>query len=169
VAEGSSPSSAHGAVMQLVDRSSVWRARSRWWVHLGLLSTAVASLATLQLLHVRVAYHSVVGLVFVGFVLVHLVQRRRTITRMATQFVRARTFVEREIRLIISDFILFFITATVLVSGILLWRRGAPVLLPFHLAGPLGRWRADSAVAPVIYLTVHVLRRRKRLRQSRIR
>ena len=152
-----------------VDRSSKWRMRSRLAVHLGLLLSAVASLGTLQLLHVRVAYHTVVGLVFVGLVLVHLVQRRHTVARMATQLVRARTFVERRLRLTVSDLVLFFITLNVLVSGIIDWQRGTPTHLPFHLTGPLGRWHADSAVALVMYLTVHVVRRRKRLRHSKIR
>jgi len=152
-----------------VDRSIRWHMRSRWAVHIGLLLSAAASLGTLQLLHVRVAYHSVVGLVFVGLVLVHLIQRRHTIARMANQFVRAGSFVERRFRLTVSDLVLFFITMNVLASGIVDWQRGAPTHLPFHLTGPLGRWHADSAVALVIYLAVHVVRRRKRLRQSKIR
>ena len=78
------------------DGGTAWRARYRFAVHLGLLCSAAAALGTLQLLHVRVAFHSDVGLVFVGLVAVHLVQRRRTIARMATQLVRVRTFVERK-------------------------------------------------------------------------
>ena len=73
------------------DRRTVWGARSRFAVHLGLLGTAAAALGTLQLLHVRVAYHADVGLVFVGLVVVHLAQRRRTLARMAVQIVKART------------------------------------------------------------------------------
>jgi hypothetical protein len=57
--------------------------------HLGLLGSAAAALGTLDLLHVRIAIHTDVGLVFVGLVVVHLVQRRRTLARMATQIVRA--------------------------------------------------------------------------------
>jgi hypothetical protein len=149
------------------DRQSAWRARSRWAVHLGLLCSAAAALGTLQLLHVRVAIHTVVGLVFVGLVVVHLVQRRRTIARMATQIVRARTFVQRRIRLATSDFVLLFITLNVLVSGIVDWNRGAPTQLP--LPAPFSRWHLDSGLALVIYLAVHVWRRRKRLQRSTIR
>jgi hypothetical protein len=167
--EGSTSSNVDATSGRSIDRSTKWRMQSRWAVHIGLLVTAVASLGTLQLLHVRVAYHSVVGLVFVGLVLVHLVQRRHTIARMTTQLVRARTFVERKFRLTVSDLVLFFITMNVLVSGIVDWQRGTPTHLPFHLTGPLGRWHADTTVALVIYLTVHVVRRRKRLRQSKIR
>ena len=74
------------------DRRAVRRSRSRWAVHLGLLCSAAAALGTLDLLHVRIAIHTDVGLVFVGLVVVHLAQRRRTLARMAT---RARTLAGR--------------------------------------------------------------------------
>jgi len=148
-------------------RGTAWRARSRLSVHFGLLCSAAAALGTLQLLHVRVAFHTDVGLVFVGLVVVHLTQRRRTLARMATQIVRASTFVERRIRLALSDLLLLFITVNVLVSGIVDWSRGAPTQLP--LPTPFDRWHLDSGVALVIYLAVHVWRRRKRLWRSTIR
>jgi hypothetical protein len=150
------------------DSRAAWRARSRGAVHLGLLCSAAAALGTLQLLHVRVAYHTVVGLVFVGLVVIHLAQRRRTIARLATQFVRAKTFVERRIRLAVSDLVLFFITANVLISGVVDWSRGAPTQLPL-LPAPFYRWHLISSAALVIYLVVHVWRRRKRLWRSTIR
>ena len=149
------------------DRRTAWGARSRFAVHLGLLCSAAAALGTLQLLHVRVAYHTDVGLVFVGLVVVHLAQRRRTLARMANQIVRARTFVERRIRLALSDLLLLFLTLNVLVSGILDWNRGAPTQLPFPK--PFYRWHLDSGLVLVVYLAVHVWRRRKRLRRSTIR
>jgi hypothetical protein len=136
-------------------------------VHLGLLAAAAAALGTLDLLHVRIAYHTDVGLVFVGLVLVHLVQRRRTLARLGQQLVRASTFVERRIRLAVSDLLLFIITLNVLVSGIVDWGRGAPTQLP--LPKPFYRWHLDSGLILVIYLLVHVWRRRKRLRRSTIR
>jgi hypothetical protein len=149
------------------DARTAWRARSRWAVHVGLLGSAAAALGTLQLLHVRVAYHSDVGLVFVGLVLVHLGQRRRTLARMANQIARARTFVERRIRLAVSDLLLFVIALNVLVSGVVDWSRGAPTQLP--LPAPFYRWHLDSGIALVVYLVVHVWRRRKRLWRSTIR
>jgi hypothetical protein len=149
------------------DRWTAWRARSRWMVHLGLLLSAAAALGTLQLLHVRQAYHTVVGLVFVGLVVVHLAQRRRTIVRMATQLVRAKTFVERRLRLVVSDLVLLFIAANVLVSGVVDWNRGVPAQLP--LPAPFYRWHLDSSIALVIYLVVHIWRRRKRIWRSTIR
>ena len=149
------------------ERRTALRARSRWVVHLGLLFSAAAALGTLQLLHVRVAYHTVVGLVFVGLVFVHLAQRRRTIARMATQIVRARTFVERRARLAVSDLLLFFIVLIVLVSGMVDWSRGEPTQLPLPI--PFDRWHLDSGFILVLYLVVHVGRRRKRLWRSTIR
>lgn len=149
------------------DRRTTWRARSRWAVHLGLLCSAAAALGTLQLLHVRVAFHADVGLVFVGLVVVHLAQRRHTLARMVTQFVRARTFFERRIRLAVSDLLLFFVSLNVLVSGVLDWSRGAPIQLPLPV--PFDRWHLDSGIVLVVYLAVHVWRRRKRLRRSTIR
>ena len=157
---------ARTSLEQLNDRRFAWRARSRWAVHLGLLGSAAAALGTLQLLHVKIDYHTVVGLVFVGLVAVHLVQRRRTIARMATQLVRARTFAERRIRLAVSDLLLLFITLNVFVSGIVDWERGQPTQLPLPV--PFDRWHLDSGLALVVYLAVHVWRRRKRLQRSTI-
>jgi hypothetical protein len=155
------------ALKQPADRRTARRSLSRLAIHLGLLCSAAAALGTLDLLHVRIAIHTDVGLVFVGLVVVHLAQRPRTLARMGARVVRARTIAERIIRLAVSDLLLLFITVNVLVSGLLDWNRGVPIQLP--LPGPFGRWHAISAVALVIYLAVHVWRRRKRLRRSTIR
>jgi len=152
---------------QPVDRRTAWRARSRSAVHLGLLCSVAAALGTLQLLHVRDTYHIVVGIVFVGLVFVHLTQRRRTVGRMAILLVRTRTFVERRTPLAVSDLLLFLITLNVLVSGIVDWGRSEPTQLPLPV--PLDRWHLDSGLALVIFLVVHVWRRRKRLWRSTIR
>ena len=112
------------------DRRTARRSLSRWAVHLGLLLSAAASSARFSYCMCGSPYHTVVGLVFVGLVVVHLVQRRRTVARMATQLVRTRTFIERRIRLAVSDLVLVFITLNVLVSGILDWSRGAPLQIP---------------------------------------
>jgi hypothetical protein len=135
-------------------------------VHLGLLLTAAGALATLTILYIRNAIHADIGLAFVGLVVVHLAQRRRTVTRMMSQLVRAKSFAERRIRLVASDLILAFLTLNVLVSGVLDWSRGEPIQLP--LPPPFDRWHLLSSVALVIYLVVHVWRRRKRLRRSTI-
>ena len=108
-----------------------WRARSRWIVHLGLLISAAASLGTLDLLHIRVAIHADVGLVFLALVAVHLVQRRHRLTRMASQLLGLRPRIERELRVLASDAVLLFFALNVLVSGVVDWSRGTPAGLPF--------------------------------------
>ena len=65
------------------DHQTARRALSRWAVHLGLLASAAAALGTLYLLHVRIAIHTDVGLVFVALAVVHLAQRPRALARMA--------------------------------------------------------------------------------------
>ena len=146
---------------------NVWHARSRWLVHLGLLVATAAALATLQLLHIHDAIHADVGLVFAGLVIVHLIQRRHRIARMLAMVMRLRPRVERELRVLASDAVLFLITLNVVVSGILDWGRGEPLLLP--LPPPLQRWHLTSSAALVVYLVVHVSRRWKRIRKSTIR
>jgi hypothetical protein len=141
-------------------------ARGRGLVHLGLLLTVAGALATLTILYIRNAIHADIGLVFVGLVVVHLAQRRRTVGRMMSHLGRAKSFAERRIRLAASDVILAFLTLNVLVSGVLDWSRGEPIQLP--LPPPFDRWHLLSSVALVIYLVVHVWRRRKRLRGSTI-
>ena len=145
-----------------------WRTRSRWLVHLGLLVFAAAALGTLQLLHIRNAIHADVGLVFAGLVMVHLAQRRHRIAGMFTRLWGFRRRVGRELRLLASDVILVFVTANVVVSGILDWNQGAPLLLPL-LPAPLDRWHLLSSVVLVVYLVIHVWRRWNRLRRSTIR
>ncbi len=160
-------SPAGASLERAAGRGSAWRARSRWAVHVALLCSAAAALGTLQLLHVRIAFHTDVGLVFVGLVVVHLAQRRRTIARMADQLVRTLTFAERRIRLAASDLLLLVITLNVLASGILDWSRGEPIQLP--LPEPFSRWHLDAGLVLVVYLAAHVWRRRKRLLRSTIR
>jgi hypothetical protein len=152
---------------RFADAHSARRVRSRWIVHLGLLLTAAGALVTLDFLHVRIAIHTDIGLAFVGLVIVHLAQRRRTAIRMVSQLSRARSFVERRIRLAGSDLLLAFIMLNVLVSGILDWSSGTLVRLP--LPRPFDRWHGLSGVVLVTYLMVHVWHRRKRLRRSVIR
>ena len=147
---------------------TTWRTRSRWLVHLGLLAFAAAAIGTLQLLHIRNAIHADVGLAFAGLVIVHLAQRRHRIARMFAQLMGFRRRVARELRLLASDAILAFVTVNVVVSGILDWDRGAPLLLPL-LPHPFDRWHLLSSVVLVVYLAIHVSRRWKRLRRSTIR
>jgi hypothetical protein len=141
----------------------VW---GRGFVHLGLLLTAAGALATLTILYIRNAIHADIGLVFVGLVVVHLLQRRRTVARMMTQLAHLRSFAERRLRLAGADLLLAFLTLNVLVSGVLDWNRGQPMQIPFPR--PFDRWHFLSGVVLVLYLIFHVWHRRKRLRRSMI-
>ena len=137
-------------------------------MHLGLLAFAAAALGTLQLLHIRNAIHAGVGLAFAGLVVVHLAQRRHRIAGMLAQVRGLRRRVARELRLLASDAVLAFITANVVVSGLLDWNQGSPLLLP-GMPLPFDRWHLLSSVALIVYLIVHVSRRWRRLRRSTIR
>ena len=146
---------------------TVWRSRSRWLVHLGLLASFAGAFATLQFLHIRNAIHADVGLVFAGLVIVHLTQRRHRVGRMLTQLRGLGPRVESEMRLLLSDGILAFITLNVVLSGIVDWDRGSPVGLPLPM--PFSRWHLTSSAVLVVYLVVHVSRRWKRIRRSTVR
>lgn len=167
--QGAAEGRAAGAPAERRARSqTAWRTRSRWLVHLGLLAFAAAALGTLQLLHIRNAIHADVGLAFAGLVIVHLAQRRHRIARMLAQLMGFRRRVVRELHLLASDAILAFVTVNVVVSGILDWDRGTPLLLPL-LPQPFDRWHLLSSVVLVVYLAIHVSRRWRRLRRSTIR
>jgi hypothetical protein len=166
--QGSAGAGAAGAAAERPQSRNAWRTRSRWLVHVGLLAFAAAALGTLQLLHIRNAIHADVGLTFAGLVIVHLAQRRHRIARMFAQLGRSRRRVARELRRLASDGILAFVTVNVVVSGILDWGRGAPLLLPL-LPPPFDRWHLLSSAVLVVYLVIHVSRRWKRLRRSTIR
>jgi hypothetical protein len=142
--------------------------KSRSLVHIGLLLTAAGALIALIYLSVSISIHAIIGLVFVALVVVHLVQRRRTIGRLASQFTRARTVVEKGLRQASADAILVFITANVLISGVIDWlHENMPISFP--LPAPFNTWHKASSIVLVLYLIVHVWHRRKRLRRSGIR
>src|ERR1700685_413918 len=69
------------------------RARSRWAVHLALLITITVALVPLLLFNVspRVTVHGVIACVFLGLFIVHLAQRRHTLSRLIAQLASARS------------------------------------------------------------------------------
>ena len=105
----------------------VW---ARAFVHLGLLLTTIGALATLTILYSRNAIHADIGLAVVGLVVIHLLQRRRTIARMMSQLAGVGSYVERRLRLAGSDLLLAVITINVLASRLLDWSRGEPLRIP---------------------------------------
>jgi hypothetical protein len=147
------------------------RMRARFAVHLCLLVTFAASLATATLI-TEGWPHLVVGLAFVALAGVHVAQRRHTVARLLGNLGRARTWVRRRGRLAWSDVILALLTLNVLASGtydllsgnqVILHPRG--VGIPFRDIG----WHVASALVLLLYLCVHVTRRWGRIRHSVIR
>ena len=146
-------------------------ARARFAVHLGLLVAFAASLATVTVI-TEGWPHLVVGLAFVAFAVVHLVQRRHTVARLLGNLGRARTCFGRPGRLAWSDLVLALLTLNVLASGtddllsgnqVILHPRGFGI--PFRDIG----WHVLSALVLLAYLCVHVARRWSRLRRSAVR
>jgi hypothetical protein len=81
----------------------------------------VAALGTLARISEDASLHAVVGIAFVSFVAIHLVQRRNTIAGMASRLVHARSFSGYHLRRAVADALLACITLSVLMSGIIDW------------------------------------------------
>jgi hypothetical protein len=147
------------------------RMRARFAVHLCLLATFAASLATVTLI-TEGWPHLVVGLAFVALAGLHVAQRRHTVARLLGNLGRARTWFRRRGRLAWSDAVLALLTLNVLVSGTYDLLSGNQVILhprdvgiPFRDIG----WHVASALVLLAYLCVHVGRRWGRIRRSVIR
>jgi hypothetical protein len=146
------------------------RARSRWAVHLALLITVIVALVPLLLFNVnpRVTVHVVIACVFLGLVIVHLVQRRHTLSRLTAQLVRAGSRLKGR-RLAVSDAIFGFLILNVLVSGIYDLATGINTRVPVPGIHLYIGWHSLSSLLFLGYLITHVIRRWKRLRRSQIR
>jgi hypothetical protein len=152
-------------------RSQGRRTRARLAVHLGLLAAFAASLATVTLI-TEGWPHLVVGLAFVALAGVHVAQRRHTVARLLRNLGRARTWLRRSGRLAWSDLVLAVLTLNVLASGTYDLLSGNQVILhprnigiPFRDIG----WHVLSALVLLVYLCMHVTRRRGHIRRSAIR
>jgi hypothetical protein len=159
------PPSSNGAVAQRR------RMHARFAVHLCLLATFAASLATVTLI-TEGWPHLVVGLAFVALAGLHVAQRRHTVARLLGNLGQARTWFRRRGRLAWSDAVLALLTLNVLVSGTYDLLSGNQVILhprdvgiPFRDIG----WHVASALVLLAYLCVHVARRWGRIRRSAIR
>jgi hypothetical protein len=129
----------------------------RWLVHLGMIGTAVVSLAFEPL---ALAIHIVVGLAFAVLAGMHLAQRRRVSARLLHRLARIRIPAGPAGRLAMADLLLTVVTAGMLVSGFWDWLAGHPTRI---------RWHAITGVVLAILLLVHTVRRRRRLRRSTVR
>lgn len=94
---------------------------SRFFVHLVLLGTFAASLATVTAMSEGWP-HLVIGSAFVGLVVIHGVQRRHTVARLLGNLRRPISWFSRRGRLAWSDLALALLTLNVLVSGPTTWR-----------------------------------------------
>jgi hypothetical protein len=131
-------------------------AQHRWVVHLALLATVTASLV----LEPVVTVHVVLGLAFVGLVVVHLIQRREVSMALARRLARLAGWGGGSGRLALADALLVALTAAMLASGLYDWIAGHPTRI---------RWHALSGMVLAGFLLVHTLRRRRRLYRSSVR
>jgi hypothetical protein len=149
------------------------RVRNRWLVHVWLVATFIAAPVSLLFTHRSMTIHIGLALAFFGLVCLHIAQRRRTVGRLATQLTRFRSLVTRQGRMAVSDVILAFLTLNVMVSGTVDWVNGYNTAFPLRsLTGlPVDYigWHTLSTLVLILYLAVHILRRRTRLRVSHIR
>ncbi len=147
------------------------RMQARFAVHLWLLSTFAASLATVTLT-TEGTPHLVVGLAFVALVGLHVAQRRHTVVRLLGNIGRLGTWTRRRGRLAWSDVVLALLTLNVLASGAYDLLSGDQVILhPRNIGIPLRDigWHVSSALVLLVYLCVHVARRWGRIRRSVVR
>jgi hypothetical protein len=138
------------------ERRSKGRAASqRWLVHIALIATLVLSL----LLEPVLTLHIVFGLIFVSLVAAHLWQRRHVSKSLMARLRTPRGWPQPGGRLALADLALLAVTAVMLASGLWDWLAGRTTI----------RWHALSGVLLTGVTIVHVVRRRRRLRRSRIR
>ena len=152
-------------------RSDTYGVR-RWRVHLGLILSGGLALVVLMV-RTGLALHIVAGLCFAGLVGAHLAQRRRTLRALAPDLTRPARWRTLRGRLALSDGLLVFLAANVVVSGVVDWVSHRSVMLSVRaLTGiplPPLNWHTTTSLVLVVYLVGHVVRRRARLRHSHIR
>lgn len=138
-------------------RDATQRAMVRWLVHLGLIGTVVVSLVFEPL---ALTIHIAVGLVFAVLAGMHLAQRRRVSASLLARLGRVRALARPAGRLALADALLATVTVGMLVSGFWDWSAGHPAKI---------RWHAITGVVLAILLLGHTVRRRSRLRRSKVR
>jgi len=146
--------------------------RRRWYVHLVLLVSLAGSLLSLIYLSRSITLHVIFGVVFMVMLLFHFFQRRRIIKSLLKRFVGVQSRARATTRLAVSDIILELLVLNVLVSGIVdavnHQATQFPLASGIGLPAGLSQWHKLAAIIFVVYATVHVIRRRKRLRRSHI-
>lgn len=137
-----------------------------------LIVSLAGSLLSLIYLSHSITIHVIFGVLFMVMMLFHLYQRRRTITSLLKRLVGVPARTKASTRLALSDIILELLVLNVLVSGVVdgVQHHATEFPLAATLGIPpgLSQWHKLAAIVLVIYATVHIVRRRKRLRRSRI-
>lgn len=149
-------------------------ARSRWTVHLALIVGFVAATISAVFLskkyfgHSGTTDHAIIGTIVLALVLIHLWQRRRTVGRLISRFWGQRSPATRK-RMAVSDLILWLLFLNATVSGVADFIVGHTIFLSIPLPSQLQKWHATSVLVLLVYVIVHVIRRRSRLRTSHVR
>jgi hypothetical protein len=150
-------------------------ARKRWYVHLALIVGFVATVVSAIFLskkylgHSGTTNHSIIGLIVLAFVLTHLYQRRHTVARLISRLWNRRKSSETQTRMAVSDLILWLLVLNAMISGVADFLVGHTIFLSIPGPNLFQKWHAMSALVLLVYVIVHVIRRRARLRTSRIR
>jgi hypothetical protein len=146
--------------------------RRRWYVHVALIASLAGSLLSLIYLSHSITIHVIFGVSFMLMMLFHLFQRRRTVMSLLQRLAGVQTRARASTRLALSDIILELLVLNVLVSGIVDGLNHQATQMPFAatigLPPGLSQWHKLAAIVLVVYATVHIIRRRKRLRRSHI-
>lgn len=146
--------------------------RRRWYVHVVLIFTLAGSLLSLIYLSHSITIHVIFGVLFMVTMLFHLYQRRRTVATLLKRLIGLQSRTKAATRLVISDIILELLVLDVLVSGLVdgLAHHATqfPLAATLGLPPGLSQWHKLAAIVLVVYVIVHVIRRRKRLRRSHI-
>jgi hypothetical protein len=150
-------------------------ARNRGLIHLALILGFLAAVVSAIFLsrkyfgHSGTTGHSIIGLLFLALVIVHLTQRRHTVKRLISRLVGRKSSTGQLSRQAVSDTILWILTLNAMVSGVADFIVGHTIFLPIPGPNILQKWHAMSVLALLVYVIVHVVRRRGRLRTSHIR
>ena len=149
-------------------------ARNRWLVHvsliIGFLGAALSPifLSRRYLGHSGTTDHAIISVIVMVLVLGHLYQRRRTVKRLLARLGGRRESTGRRSLQAQSDLVLWILTLNAMASGVADYLAGHPIYLSIHGVVILQKWHAVSVLALLVYVIVHVVRRRKRLRISHI-
>jgi hypothetical protein len=140
---------------------------------LALLASLAGSLLSLIYLSHSITIHVIFGVWFMVMLLFHFYQRRRTIKTLLQRLIGVQSRSRATTRLVVSDLILELLVLDVLLSGIVDGVSHRATQFPFASAlgipPGLSQWHKLAAIVLVLYATVHIIRRRKRLRRSQIR